>query len=803
MNARVLAKTKPSPAPTPPVRSNRFQLRCACGGTLGPTGECERCRKKRELGMLQRKVPQPSALCHQHPEVPPIVHEVLRSPGEPLEVATRAFMEPRFGHDFGHVRVHTDARAAQSARAVSALAYTVGSQIVFDRSRYAPETPEGRRLLAHELVHVVQQGASGGAGARVDKAAPNAISPSRSPVHEKFEMEADFAAAHLTDSYDGRKVVEGPMIGLLHRGSPTPVIQRKERGESSRTKKTAQFSVKRDPARTGSYLIHFTHPKTREEAIRILFAAGSLPEGLQLEDAGETMLGWEWKLRSLSGEMGIATVQKLSEEFQKHLSVKMLQLTPEESTAHRAGYEAFMDSRPSYLGGQSVREAFQECRDHEVPAEITEDGKKAAEITGEVPAKPGPGCWGKRAGYFYYIGWQEGYGTRLQVKKAPTDQRISKDWEWWLNQGFSLNDTELHEIKLKNWILQQAVFSFGGALSATPGTMRRPRPHSSTLRKTAETGIKAIETYQAWTLALGEGITESALVIAGLLNVASSSFSMRTRQPINQRPRTTRQGEKKATQVLKSSTPPAAEKLPSHVPPAKSPPASAPSPPARPLAPSLPVVDPTTIPASWLSSPLSPSQGKIVYVYRGFARNVETHAGAVVREGEMGGVLSRRLDAAQDAVFNQVGRDPVLTGRQKGGVVEVQIPGDVWDELVTTNSISERGRYPGFSRQINSTEIRVNSAEAGRLINSLPKKVLSPDPFYDFRPGAARPSQPAEGAGSSSGGPGLPDAPAHPLAPMRSMMAGETPERGVPIESGTSTQGRIPPGGGGGGGYWW
>jgi hypothetical protein len=90
-------------------------------------------------------------------EVPPIVHEVLRSPGQPLDPVTRAFMEPRFGHDFSQVRVHADSKAAESAQAVNALAYTVGRDVVFGAGQYAVGTSEGQRLLAHELAHVVQQ----------------------------------------------------------------------------------------------------------------------------------------------------------------------------------------------------------------------------------------------------------------------------------------------------------------------------------------------------------------------------------------------------------------------------------------------------------------------------------------------------------------------------------------------------------------------------------------------------------------------------------------------------------------------
>jgi len=88
---------------------------------------------------------------------PPIVHDVLRAPGQPLDTATRTFMEPRFGKDFGNVRVHADSKATESARAVNALAYTVGHDIVVDRDHYAPGTANGDRLLAHEIAHVQQQ----------------------------------------------------------------------------------------------------------------------------------------------------------------------------------------------------------------------------------------------------------------------------------------------------------------------------------------------------------------------------------------------------------------------------------------------------------------------------------------------------------------------------------------------------------------------------------------------------------------------------------------------------------------------
>ena len=95
---------------------------------------------------------------------PASVGQVLASPGRPLEPALRQDMEQRFGHDFGEVRVHADAQAAQSARAVSATAYSVGHHIVFGEREWQPGIAAGRRLLAHELTHTIQQTTGGHAG---------------------------------------------------------------------------------------------------------------------------------------------------------------------------------------------------------------------------------------------------------------------------------------------------------------------------------------------------------------------------------------------------------------------------------------------------------------------------------------------------------------------------------------------------------------------------------------------------------------------------------------------------------------
>ena len=139
-----------------------LQRKCSCGAPGGSGGECEQCKQEKKEKTLQRKDAGPV----QSGIAPPIVHEVLNSPGQPLDRATRDFFEPRFGqivphYDFSPVRIHASQAAAASARAVNALAYTVGRDMVFGAGQYTPNTAEGRRLIAHELMHVIQQAAAG------------------------------------------------------------------------------------------------------------------------------------------------------------------------------------------------------------------------------------------------------------------------------------------------------------------------------------------------------------------------------------------------------------------------------------------------------------------------------------------------------------------------------------------------------------------------------------------------------------------------------------------------------------------
>jgi hypothetical protein len=152
--------------------------------------KCDKFRKKK--GLLQRSSTEqarPSA-------VPSIVHDVLNSPGQALDSETNAFFEPRLGHDFSKVRVHTDAQAEESARSINAYAYAVGKNIVFGHNQYSPETENGKKLIAHELIHVLQQSKGPISSGSIDKL-------SISDPNEESEQEAEIAAEQLiTGNYE-------------------------------------------------------------------------------------------------------------------------------------------------------------------------------------------------------------------------------------------------------------------------------------------------------------------------------------------------------------------------------------------------------------------------------------------------------------------------------------------------------------------------------------------------------------------------------------------------------------------------
>lgn len=143
--------------------------------------------------------------------VAPAVLSLLPSPGRPLDTETRAIMEPRFAHDFGNVRVHSNSEAAQAAGSVDARAYTIGSNVIFGAGEFRPNSEEGQRLIAHELAHVVQNDAA----SRVEPRASRNDEPTERAAHRA----AQFAP-------------EAQQLDALRAPAPVPALQRQETGSS-------------------------------------------------------------------------------------------------------------------------------------------------------------------------------------------------------------------------------------------------------------------------------------------------------------------------------------------------------------------------------------------------------------------------------------------------------------------------------------------------------------------------------------------------------------------------------------------
>jgi hypothetical protein len=159
-------------------------LRRCCGKhPCDGSGQREQILQRRPEG--HRRVPDVA---------PPIVHDVLAGPGRPLTDHVRSDMGARFGHDLSGVRIHTETKAAASASAVSARAYTVGQHVVFGSGEYRPETTAGRSVLAHELAHTIQQRGTG---------APGRSSLRVGAVDDAAEREAGAVATEVSSGRSG------------------------------------------------------------------------------------------------------------------------------------------------------------------------------------------------------------------------------------------------------------------------------------------------------------------------------------------------------------------------------------------------------------------------------------------------------------------------------------------------------------------------------------------------------------------------------------------------------------------------
>jgi peptidoglycan hydrolase-like protein with peptidoglycan-binding domain len=181
-----------------------------------------------EEGMVRRKaITNQVALLaptQASSEVPSIVHEVLRSPGQPLDPVTLAFMEPRFGKDFSQIRVHTGSVAGEAARSVNSLAYTMGSDVVFGDGQYRPGMEGGRKLLAHELAHTIQQSEAGAPGIRRKVDDGHDLKAPRFSRTPNIELEAAFDGELLISAESHSRGIHVRLIqeSLLAQGYTLP-----------------------------------------------------------------------------------------------------------------------------------------------------------------------------------------------------------------------------------------------------------------------------------------------------------------------------------------------------------------------------------------------------------------------------------------------------------------------------------------------------------------------------------------------------------------------------------------------------
>jgi outer membrane protein OmpA-like peptidoglycan-associated protein len=152
------------------------------------------------------------------------VNQALRSPGQPLDTSTRNFMESRFRYDFSQVKIHTNSIAAESARKVNAHAYTVGNSVVFARGQYTPDTTAGRKLLAHELTHTIQQAPAG-----------------RSALQSKLNIGAINTPEETEAEHVAEQVANGA-VNPVTQISAVPVLRRQPADSSTTGTSEADFT---------------------------------------------------------------------------------------------------------------------------------------------------------------------------------------------------------------------------------------------------------------------------------------------------------------------------------------------------------------------------------------------------------------------------------------------------------------------------------------------------------------------------------------------------------------------------------
>ena len=262
--------------------------------------------KKEEI-LIQRKA---DSIAGNEWESGPDVESVIGASGRPLDRETRRYMESRIGFDFSKVRIHTDERAQASASALRARAYTVGNHVVFGAGRFSPNTTDGRRLLAHELTHVVQQGAS--PGRIFGRSAPPPAVSTTAPRHIQRDAEED-----------------SPELSILHPGESLRKLARRIPGY-----KLFTVIIQYDPVAGQS--VTRTPMNLVEEFLKLVGAGQTFKD---LQQSGKLDEAFAW----LSNEIGKLNLSRelLENLVKEAISVGLRNVTSGVKAALLSMYEVF------------------------------------------------------------------------------------------------------------------------------------------------------------------------------------------------------------------------------------------------------------------------------------------------------------------------------------------------------------------------------------------------------------------------------------------------------------------------------
>jgi len=288
-----------------------LQRHCSTKGPVSPQQECTDCREHR-LGLETESGLPSGALAgrdlrglgptvqrsadHPPEAVPRQALDVLAEPGRPIDSGTRADLAARFGHDFASVRVHDGAEAGAAASAIGALAYTVGTDIVFGPEQYRPGTPDGRRLLAHELTHVLQQQTG-----RVPSAGRPVVGAADSPLEREADRVADTVTAGGTIQRAPADDEE-PVFEIVDSEPRGTVLQRANGGTPTCPPYDGYSTVVPVTKYNCSGLAHRTYDNRGLAATTPLLAAGATI-GCAARCPAGAVKHWLWQY-DMAGELG-------------------------------------------------------------------------------------------------------------------------------------------------------------------------------------------------------------------------------------------------------------------------------------------------------------------------------------------------------------------------------------------------------------------------------------------------------------------------------------------------------------------